>query len=364
MKIINVVGTRPNFMKIAPIIKAMDKESSIEHLLLHTGQHYDLKLSKNFFDELGIPHPDINLNIGSDTQTKQVARIMTAFEAVCDEHQPDMILVVGDVNSTMACSLVAAKKGIKIIHVEAGIRSNDRSMPEEINRLVTDSLADYLLPPSTDAVDNLLKEGHDTSKIHLVGNVMIDTLKMFEDKVNGSTILEKLNVSSNEYVALTLHRPSNVDDVSSFQKILNALKEIQKQITVVFPIHPRTQKMIKELGLDHTINEMENILIVEPMGYLDFGKLISNARFVLTDSGGIQEETTVYGVPCITLRENTERPVTVSQGTNELAGMNTEKIIKYAKQVLEGHWKSGKIPEYWDGKAAKRIVSYITKIEG
>ncbi|MGB3463764.1 MAG: UDP-N-acetylglucosamine 2-epimerase (non-hydrolyzing) [Cyclobacteriaceae bacterium] len=358
MRIINIVGTRPNFMKIAPIIKELQKHSEIEHFLLHTGQHYDLKLSQNFFTELEIPDPDINLNIGSDTQAKQVAKIMIAFEEVCDKYNPDYILVVGDVNSTMACSLVAAKRQIKVIHVEAGIRSRDRNMPEEINRLVTDSIADYLLPPSADAVENLQREGHENSKIKMVGNVMIDTLRYFQDKIQRSDILEKLGLTTGQYVALTLHRPSNVDNEENLTNILKAIRYVSQSNKVVFPVHPRTKKMIGQFNLDSLL-ESEDIILTEPFGYFYFGKIISNSRFVLTDSGGIQEETTVYGIPCITIRENTERPVTISEGTNELAGASYDKITQMADRIMEGDWKKGKVPELWDGKTAERIVDFI-----
>lgn len=362
IRIINIVGTRPNFMKIAPIMQAMSASDRIEPILLHTGQHYDAQMSDNFFKELNIPRPAISLEIGSDTHARQVAHIMEKFDVVCDEVKPDAILVVGDVNSTMACSLVAAKKGIKIIHVEAGIRSGDRTMPEEINRLVTDSIADYLLPPSQDAVENLLKEGHNPDSIQLVGNIMIDTLIMHQEHINSSRILDTFGVNEKEYVALTLHRPSNVDDPVTFRRILEALKSIQSKIRIIFPIHPRTRKMIKDLGLEETFAAMPGLTLCDPLGYFDFGRLVSGARFVMTDSGGIQEETTVYGIPCITLRENTERPITVTEGTNELAGSDTKKITEYALQILDGKWKTGNIPELWDGKTAERIVSFIEKV--
>jgi UDP-N-acetylglucosamine 2-epimerase (non-hydrolysing) len=362
MKIINIVGTRPNFMKIAPIIKALNAYPEIEHILVHTGQHYDEQLSDKFFRELGIPDPDVNLNVGSNTHTKQVAEIMVAFEKVCDDYQPDYILVVGDVNSTMACSLVAAKKGIKIIHVEAGIRSFDRTMPEEINRLVTDSITDYLLPPSMDAVENLRKEGHADDKICMVGNVMIDTLKLFSKEIQASTILEEIGVQPKKYAVLTLHRPSNVDDAIQLRKIIDALAVIQETVEVVFPIHPRSLKMLASFGFDQLLATLPGIKLVAPLGYFDFGKLVSNAQFALTDSGGIQEETTVYGIPCITIRENTERPITITEGTNELAGTDTQKIIDFANTILKGEWKKGSVPNMWDGKAAIRIAEFLNNL--
>jgi UDP-N-acetylglucosamine 2-epimerase (non-hydrolysing) len=359
IKIINIVGTRPNFMKIAPIMQNMKSSTRIEPILLHTGQHYDAQMSDTFFDELQIPRPEILLNIGSDTHARQVAHIMEKFDSVCDEVKPDAILVVGDVNSTMACSLVAAKKNIRIIHVEAGIRSGDRTMPEEINRLVTDSIADFLLPPSPDAVTNLLNEGHSPDSIRMVGNIMIDTLLKQQPGIKSSKILEKLELQEKEFVTLTMHRPSNVDDPITFKRILDALFIIQTKIRIVFPVHPRTRKMITDSGFDEYITSMTNLTLCDPLGYYDFGKLVSESKFVLTDSGGIQEETTVYGIPCITLRENTERPITITQGTNELAGSDAAKIVEYALQILDGKWKTGKTPELWDGNTAARIVEFI-----
>ena len=360
MKILNIVGARPNFIKIAPIMRRM-KSSVIEPVLVHTGQHYDIEMSKRFFEELDIPAPDISLEVGSDTHARQVAKIMERFDEVIDKEKPDGIVVVGDVNSTMACSLVAAKKCVKIVHVEAGIRSRDRTMPEEINRMVTDAIADLLLPPSRDAVDNLLHEGHDPSKIHLVGNIMIDTLINSRPFIEQSGILETLGIRKSEFALVTLHRPSNVDHTSDFQKILLALERIQKNLPVVFPVHPRTRKLLNNNELISIINRMPHLIICDPLGYFDFGKLVSSSRMVITDSGGIQEETTVYGIPCITIRENTERPVTLWEGTNELAGTDTEKIVQFADQILAGNWKKGSIPELWDGNTAGRIVECIEK---
>jgi UDP-N-acetylglucosamine 2-epimerase (non-hydrolysing) len=361
MKIINVVGARPNFIKIAPIMRQMRKSSIIEPILLHTGQHYDIEMSKCFFQELNIPAPDISLEVGSDSHAKQVARIMERFDDVCDEQNPDVILVVGDVNSTMACSLVAAKKSIKIIHVEAGIRSFDREMPEEINRMVTDAIADMLLPPSRDAVDNLLKEGHLANKIHLVGNIMIDTLMDFQPQIIKSQILQQLGIRERKYALVTLHRPSNVNKISDFKRILYALAKIQEQLPIVFPVHPRTRKILDDPELKSITANMPQMILCDPLGYFDFGRLVSGCRMVITDSGGIQEESTVYGIPCITLRENTERPITIWEGTNELAGTDTAKIIYFAQQILDGKWKSGKIPEFWDGHTAERIIACIEK---
>jgi len=359
MKLISVVGTRPNFMKIAPIIHELDNHPDIQHILVHTGQHYDAKMSGDFFKDLGIPEPDFNLNIGSDTQSKQVAMIMIAFEDVCDEVQPDGLIVVGDVNTTMAATLVAAKKGITSFHVEAGIRSNDREMPEEINRLVTDAICDYLLPPSIDAVENLIKEGHDANDIELVGNIMIDTLQKNQSQIQNSKILETLNLETKNYAVLTLHRPSNVDNKKTFQGILEAIAYTQKHLPVIYPIHPRSRKMLEQYGLMSYVEGLPQLYLVDALGYNDFGRLVSQAKMVLTDSGGIQEETTVYRVPCITIRKNTERPITIWKGTNELAGTSKHKIIDLVNQVLNGKWKASKIPQLWDGKTAFRIINFI-----
>jgi len=359
MKIVNVVGTRPNFMKIAPIIRAMNNDERIEHILVHTGQHYDAKMSNTFFDELKIPTPDVYLEVGSDSHARQTAKIMMAFEKVCEDFMPDYILVVGDVNSTMACSLVASKMNIGVIHVEAGIRSGDRDMPEEINRLVTDALADYLLPPSSDAVHNLKSEGHHHEKIEMVGNIMIDTLKYAEEDIQSSKILSELGVKPNEYVTLTMHRPSNTDTEIVLREVFEAIDYVQEKIPVVFPMHPRTKKMINQFGLQDMINKMSNLITTEPLGYFDFGKLTSKSKFVITDSGGIQEETTIYGIPCITIRKNTERPITISKGTNKIVGNNKYAIIECADQILQGQWKKGEIPKYWDGKTAERILQFI-----
>lgn len=358
-KILNIVGARPNFMKIAPIMHAMNQSSLIEPILIHTGQHYDEKMSNLFFDELEIPKPEINLEVGSESQAKQVAKIMMGLDAVYEDIKPDAILVVGDVNSTMASSIVAAKLGIKIIHLEAGLRSYDRRMPEEINRIVTDALADLLLTPSKDGNENLLKEGIDSSKIKFVGNIMIDTLFHFMPKVEKSNILSQMNLAAKEFAAITLHRPSNVDEKSSLQAILEALNVIQKEIKLVFPIHPRTRKNILNYGFEHLIEKSPNLLLTDPLGYLDFQKLMINSKFVITDSGGVQEETTALKIPCITVRENTERPVTITEGSNELAGKNMEKLINLAEKARSNNWKNSQIPEFWDGKTAERVVDNI-----
>ncbi len=359
-KIMNVVGARPNFMKIGPIQREMNRRSSeFQPVLVHTGQHYDEKMSKLFFDDLQLPKPDVYLGVGSGTHAEQTAKIMIDFEKVCREHKPDMVLVVGDVNSTVACSLVAAKLWIPVVHVEAGLRSFDRKMPEEINRLVTDALADYLFITEKAGIENLKNEGVDDAKVHFVGNVMIDSLAFFLEKARESDILKKLELREKNYALVTLHRPSNVDDPENFLKILSAFEQIEKEIPIVFPIHPRTRKNIERFGLEDRVKALKNLKLLPPIGYLDFMNLTQNCKFVMTDSGGIQEETTYLGIPCMTLRENTERPITIEVGTNELVGPNTEQILNYAQKMLSGQWKKGAVPELWDGHAAERIVEVL-----
>ena len=360
MKILNVVGARPNFMKIAPIHREMKKfPSNFDPLIVHTGQHYDERMSKFFFNDLELPEPDMYLGVGSGTHAEQTARVMVEFEKICMDEKPDMVLVVGDVNSTAACSMVASKLWIPIVHVEAGLRSYDRQMPEEINRLVTDVLADYLFTTEKSGTENLLKEGIDQSKIHFVGNVMIDSLIHFLQKAKSSKILEKENLISRKYALVTLHRPSNVDTKENFLKIFTAFEEIQKDIPIVFPIHPRTQNNISKFGLDKRVNSLTNLKLLPPASYLDFVQLQQNAKFIMTDSGGIQEETTYLGIPCLTLRETTERPITAEIGTSVVLGTNTEKIIENAQLILADKWKKGQIPALWDGNAAKRIVEIL-----
>jgi len=362
-RIINVVGARPNFMKIGPIQREMAKyPNEIEPLLLHTGQHYDEKMSKLFFVDLELPQPDIYLGVGSGSHAQQTAKIMTDFEKVCLDHKPDMVLVVGDVNSTVACSLVASKLHIPVIHVEAGLRSNDRKMPEELNRLVTDVLSDHLFITEKSGIENLKKEGIDDSKVHFVGNVMIDSLAYNAKKADESKILDQLELESGNYVLVTLHRPSNVDDPENFMKIIRAFEEVPKDLSIVFPMHPRTANNIKKFGLEERVAALTNLKQLPPIGYLDFMQLTRNSKFVMTDSGGIQEETTYLGIPCITLRENTERPITAEVGTNEIVGTDMDLILKCLERVLSGNWKKGEIPELWDGKAAERIVSVLRKL--
>ena len=360
IKIICVCGARPNFMKIAPIMHAFEANGGFQALLVHTGQHYDENMSKLFFDELGIPKPDINLEVGSCSHAVQTANIMTHFEPIVLDFKPDYVLVVGDVNSTIACGLVAVKLGVKLIHVEAGLRSFDRSMPEEINRVLTDSISDLLFITEQSGIDNLKNEGVNSDKVHLVGNVMIDTLLANREKAANSNILNRLGLTSKQYAVITLHRPSNVDDMVKFSEIVSAFEQIEKDIKLVFPIHPRTRNNINGTELGNRVDAMENLILLEPVGYLDFLRLMSDAGFVMTDSGGIQEETTILGVPCMTLRENTERPVTITEGTNRLVHITTDDILNNYQQIKDSGFEySGRIPKFWDGKAAERIVEVI-----
>ena len=364
MKLISVAGARPNFMKIAPLADAIAAHNAvsspfIEHLLVHTGQHYDRQMSDLFFKELGIPEPDINLGVGGGSHAVQTAEIMRRIEPVLLEHHPDFLLVVGDVNSTIACALVAVKLGIRIIHVEAGLRSGDRGMPEEINRILTDAISDLLFTTERGATDNLLREGVSADKIHFVGNVMIDTLLRHKARAEQSDILERLGIMG-EFGVVTLHRPSNVDDPGQLAMLLSALNEVSADLPLFFPVHPRTRSRLT----DHGIPVSGAIRLVEPLGYLDFLKLQSSAKLVMTDSGGIQEETTVLGVPCLTLRESTERPVTVTHGTNRLVPLERDAIIVAVREILDGNPISRRIPQLWDGGAAERIVAILVNTAG
>lgn len=359
LKVLSIVGARPNMMKIAPLIDELRKYKDIDSLLLHTGQHYNRRMSKVFFEDLAIPEPDIYLGANSGSHAGQTARIMVKLEKVLSEVKPDLIIVVGDVNSTMAAAITASKLVIPVAHVEAGLRSFDRTMPEEINRVVTDSISDYLFAPSPDAVENLKNEGHSSNKIFFVGNIMIDTLFKQKKKAAGSSILKRLGLKNKEYAALTLHRPSNVDRKDKLLKILSALDEIQKDIKIVFPMHLRTRKMIRKFGLAGRLKGMKNLIVTPPLGYLDFLKVLSGSSLVLTDSGGIQEETTVLRIPCVTLRDTTERPSTITIGTNILAGNDTKEILNAARRILKNGGKPGKMPKLWDGHTSARIVRII-----
>ena len=360
-KILLIAGARPNFMKVAPIYAEMKRRGdTFAPMIVHTGQHYDRAMSDAFFSDLGMPEPDINLGVGSASHTQQTAKIMTLFEPVVENEKPDWVVVVGDVNSTIACALVAAKMGVKVAHVEAGLRSHDRTMPEEINRILTDSISDLLLTPSPDADETLRREGVDESKIRFVGNVMIDSLLDHLKVSERSNIRETLGVSAGEYAVTTLHRPSNVDDREIFAGIVGALIKISECLPIIFPVHPRTRQKLAEFDLERALADSQ-IKLIEPLGYLDFMRLYSGAKLVLTDSGGLQEETTVLGIPCLTLRENTERPITIEMGSNILVGVDPEKILNEANASLDGKVGDSKIPPLWDGKTAERICDALEK---
>ena len=373
-KLILVAGARPNFMKIAPLMHALKGNKNIKPVLVHTGQHYDLKMSGQFFDELNIPAPDINLEVGSASHAVQTARIMEGFEKVCIEQNPDFVMVVGDVNSTAACTLVAAKiDGITTIHYEAGLRSRDRSMPEEINRLVTDAISDIFLTTSVDSDENLINEGVAKEKIFMVGNLMIDSLvanlekaensKMEFRLLNREEIIEPLmwkRAGKKGYGAMTFHRPNNVDNPQSLKELVEIWGKISEKIPLVFPVHPRTYKNIQNFGLQNLINKYKNLYFIEPLGYLEFINLVKNSEFALTDSGGIQEETTYMNLPCLTVRPTTERPVTVWEGSNKLIKIN--EIAKEIDLILDGKGKRGHTPKFWDGKTAERIVKILENL--
>lgn len=367
-KILCVVGARPNFIKIAPLVDALRKHEALQPYLLHTGQHYDERLSNVFFEELGIPRPDCSLGVGSGSHAEQTAQIMKQFDPVLQQEQPQCVLVVGDVNSTVACTLVASKFHLHqplpdgrtrpiLAHVEAGLRSFDDDMPEEINRRVTDTLSDLCFVTDPAGLTNLEREGVDKTRVHLVGNVMIDTLLAAREKASRSTVLSTLSIKPKEYGLVTLHRPYNVDSAERLRELLGVLNEISTDMPLVFPAHLRTRPRIAECGVDLDDSRWR---VIEPAGYLDFMRLLANAKLVLTDSGGVQEETTVLGVPCLTLRDNTERPITVDQGTNRLAGTNAASIrAAYAAHVAAP--KQGRIPDLWDGRAAERIVAVLAE---
>lgn len=355
MKITLIAGARPNFVKIAPIIhaiqKAQDAEKKIYYRLVHTGQHYDARMSDTFFEELNIPHPDANLECGGGTQTEQTASIMLAFEKELIKNPTDLVLVVGDVNSTMACSLVAKKMDTRIAHVEAGIRSGDISMPEEINRIVTDSLTDYFFTTTTRAAEILRKQVANAEQIFFVGNVMIDTLLTNMSRLKAPDVWEYMKLSPKQYLVLTMHRPANVDEEEKLKAFMQAISENVGDLPVVFPLHPRTKQIFERAGITY-----HNIHPIDPLGYLEFNYLVKHSKAVITDSGGITEEATVMNVPCLTLRDNTERPETVDMGTNVLVGTNPEAIKPALEVLFRGEWKDGRIPELWDGKASERIV--------
>jgi UDP-N-acetylglucosamine 2-epimerase (non-hydrolysing) len=354
-----VCGARPNFMKIAPIMAAMARSAKLKSYLVHTGQHYDEKMSKSFFDLLRIPRPDIDLEVGSGSHAVQTAKIMIEFEKVCVAEKPDMVVVVGDVNSTLACVIVAKKLWIPAAHVEAGLRSGDMKMPEEINRIVTDSICDLFFTTEPEGTDNLRKFGFPPAAIHDVGNVMIDTLFHNLETARKNPILKELGLSKGGFCLLTMHRPSNVDDPDTLSRLLSAFTKIQERIRIVFPAHPRTVKMIETFGFKPMLDAMKNLTLMGPLDYHQTLCLNDAARFVITDSGGLQEETTALGTPCITIRENTERPVTVAVGSNEVVGTDPDRILGAVGRILDGKWKKGGVPKGWDGKASERIVSVL-----
>ena len=356
-----VAGARPNFMKIAPIIKAIHQAKkegkNIDYRLVHTGQHYDKKMSGSFFDQLGIPEPDINLESGSGTQAEQTAAIMVRFEKELETHRPDVVLVVGDVTSTMACTITAKKLCIDTVHVEAGIRSGDMTMPEEINRMLTDAICDHYFTTSRTANEHLLNAGTPVEKIHFVGNTMIDTLKQNMESLKKPLFWEDKNLKKNEYFLVTLHRPAMVDDPEKLKETLDAILENTGDYPIVFPVHPRTRKILEKIDFAH-----DRLLQLDPLPYLEFIYLVKNARCVVTDSGGITEETTVMGVPCMTLRDSTERPETITIGTNELVGTDPKNLLPFLEKIKKGEWKESHIPELWDGKAAVRIVEKLVSL--
>lgn len=366
MKIVNVVGARPNFVKIAPLIKEMRRYPDIEPILVHTGQHYDVSMAGQFFEDLQIPLPDVSLEVGSGSHAVQTGEVMKRIEPVFEEHRPDVVVVVGDVNSTLAAALTAVKLQIPVAHVEAGLRSFDRTMPEEINRLATDTISDYLFVTEESGKQNLLREGIDDQKVFFVGNVMIDSLESSRRLWERSLIHNRLGVEKKRYGIITLHRPSNVDDEATLRELLGALGEIAQRLPLIFPVHPRTRNRLKTLnGVRYALwfgderLPARGICCLEPVGYLDFMALVAGARIVLTDSGGLQEETTVLGVPCLTLRENTERPVTVTHGTNRLVGVSPAKIIDEALAILTNSEAKSEPPPLWDGRTAERIVAVL-----
>ena len=355
--VLHVVGARPNYMKIAPLMDALKNVSGLRQVLVNTGQHYDEAMAKGFIRELSLPMPDRDLEVGSASHAVQTANVMIRFEQTCLEERPDLVVVVGDVNSTMAATLVAAKLGISVAHVEAGLRSFDLTMPEEINRIVTDRLAGILLTPSRDGDENLRREGVPPERIHFVGNIMIDTLLRHLPMATLDRVADRVNVADGCYALLTLHRPSNVDVAPTFEGILTAVAAIAEDMPVVFPVHPRTQTRVKEFGLEHLL---KGVQVTGPLGYIDFLSLTSHAKIVLTDSGGLQEETTALGIPCLTLRENTERPVTVTAGTNTIVGTDTANILAGYRAAMRGEVPK-RLPELWDGRAASRISDVLRR---
>ncbi|MBU8896272.1 UDP-N-acetylglucosamine 2-epimerase (non-hydrolyzing) [Corallococcus sp. M34] len=363
-KVIHIVGARPNFMKVAPIYKAIRARGVLHQRLVHTGQHYDVKMSDVFFSDLGLPAPEVHLGIGSGSHAEQTARMMVEMEKVFLQEKPDLVSVVGDVNSTLAAALVTSKLAIPLAHVEAGLRSRERYQPEEVNRVVTDRLSELLLTPSRDADANLLEEGVPSSRIHFVGNVMIDSLLSNQEKAEQLSTLRDLGLSARQYAVATLHRPVNVDDPKLLVGLIGSLRDVARRLPLVFPVHPRTRKMLTEQGWLAELERAPGMKLVEPMGYLEFLALTSQARVILTDSGGLQEEATALGVPCLTLREQTERPVTVEVGTNEVVGTDAARILAAVDRILAGQGKQGRVPELWDGRTGERIADLYARSVG
>jgi UDP-N-acetylglucosamine 2-epimerase (non-hydrolysing) len=358
IRILNVVGARPNFMKVAPLMSAMQNHPGVTPVLVHTGQHYDDNLSRVFFDDLGIPHPDINLGVGSGNREEQIAAIRSAFEPVVEQQRPQAVLVVGDVNSTIACAGVARSRGIAVVHVEAGLRSFDMDMPEEVNRIETDRISDYLFVTEASGMDNLERE-QVPGKRYLIGNVMIDTLARNLERADSAGVLRELGLEAGGYAVSTFHRPSNVDSREGLERIITLLAEVGRMIPVVLPLHPRTRASLDRHGLRDRLEAISGLTLCEPLGYLQFLGLVSASRFVVTDSGGIQEETTYLRIPCLTMRTSTERPVTCDIGSNELIGMDLPRLYAAVDEILRGRFKSGDIPPHWDGHAAERIVDVL-----
>ncbi len=354
-----IAAARPNFMKVAPLYHALEATDWCEPLIVHTGQHYDANMSDDFFRDLGLPAPAFHLGVGSGSHAEQTGGVMIAYEKVCLEARPDWIVVVGDVNSTAACAMVGTKLWIPVVHLEAGLRSRDRRMPEEINRLVTDAISDVLWTPSADANENLRAEGVPDSKIELIGNIMIDSFELLRDRIEASDSRERLGVNGARYAVLTLHRPSNVDHEDTLGVIVDALESITGDLRLVFVSHPRTMKNLKKFGLESRLRSIRNLDLLEPLPYIDFMNVATGATLVITDSGGLQEETTYLGIPCLTLRENTERPITVTQGTNELVG--AADLPGHVSRILSGDWKKGSVPPLWDGRTAERAVESLKK---
>ena len=358
-KVISVVGARPNFMKIAPVHRAFGKYAdTVEHKIVHTGQHYDFRMSSAFFRDLQMPEPAVFMNVGSGSHAVQTAKVMVEFEKVCLNEKPDLVLVAGDVNSTVAAALTAVKLDIPVAHIEGGLRSGDRKMPEEINRIATDAICDYCFTTEPDAEENLRRENFPAEHIFEVGNTMIDSQKFAIPAADKCDILARLGLQTGKYVPITIHRPSNVDEPEQLEMLLKVLSRLSNDRKIVFPIHPRTMKNIEKFGFEHYTNDNGNIIFTEPMGYIEFLAVLKNADFVMTDSGGIQEETTALGVSCLTLRTSTERPITITMGTNELISPEYEKITSAVNRMLSGERKAGTVPPLWDGRAAERICSY------